>query len=259
MLGFREELNPTPYTRLPFPTRVSDLSEQYWLPFAPTDELPVQKLQKFRMNKKLFIVLEGIDSCGKSTQAELLKNYFLDRGDRAVISPEPSSGVIGNLIRSTLKKRVFFTDNKAKFDEQMAYLFAADRHDHLYNDIDGVFKLIKNGFHAIVSRYYFSSLAYNSHTSEQFKFVSRLNAKFPNPDLLIYLDIPIKTSLIRLQKRSFQEVYENEAKLTKVKENYQQILDNYQDLSLILDGTKDEQDIHQQIVKFIQLNFFSDE
>ena len=207
------------------------------------------------MNKKLFIVLEGIDSCGKSTQAELLTDYFISQGERAVISPEPSSGVIGNLIRSTLKKRIFFTEDRQKFDEQMAYLFAADRHDHLYNDIDGVFKLIQSGFQVIVPRYYFSSLAYNSSTPEQFNFVSKLNEKFPNPDLLIYLDVPIKTSLDRLRERSLKEVYENEAKLTQVKEKYQQILDEYQDLSLIIDGTKDKQTIHQQIIDFIELKF----
>ena len=137
----------------------------------------------------------------------------------------------------------------------MAYLFAADRHDHLYNDIDGVFKLIASGFQVIVPRYYFSSLAYNSSTPEQFDFVSKLNEKFPNPDLLIYLDVPIKTSLDRLQERSLKEVYENEAKLTQVKEKYQQILDQYQDLSLIIDGTKDKQVIHQKIIDFIQLKF----
>ena len=207
------------------------------------------------MNKKLFIVLEGIDSCGKSTQAELLKDYFINQGDRAVISPEPSNGIIGNLIRSTLKKRIFFTEDKQKFDEQMAYLFAADRHDHLYNDIDGVFELISKRFQVIVPRYYFSSLAYNSSTTKQFNFVSKLNSNFPNPDLLIYLDIPIKISLDRLQQRSIKEVYENEAKLTQVKEKYQQILGDYQDLSLIIDGTKDKQTIHQQIIDFIELKF----
>ena len=87
--------------------------------------------------KKQFIVIEGIDGSGKSTQAELLKNYLINKGEKAVISPEPSNGIIGNLIRQALKKRIFFTTDKNLFDEQMAYLFAADRHDHLYNDIDG--------------------------------------------------------------------------------------------------------------------------
>ena len=207
------------------------------------------------INKKLFIVLEGIDSCGKSTQAELLKNYFVSQGDRAVISPEPSNGIIGNLVRNALKKRILFTQDRQKFDEQMAYLFAADRHDHLYNDIDGVFQLMATGFHVIVPRYYFSSLAYNSSTAEEFSFVSKLNAKFPNPDLLIYLDIPIKTSVDRLKERSLKEVYETEVKLTQVRAKYQQILSQYQDLSLIIDGTQDKKTIYQQIVDFIEVKF----
>ena len=96
------------------------------------------------MNKKLFIVFEGIDSCGKTTQAELLKDYFIRQQEQVVISPEPSNGIIGNMIRQALKQRIVFSRDRDLFDEQMAYLFAADRHDHLYNDIDGVFKLIED-------------------------------------------------------------------------------------------------------------------
>jgi len=61
------------------------------------------------MNKKLFVVFEGIDGYGTSTQSELLKKYFVSQGQKAVISPEPSSGIIGNLIRQALKKRILFT------------------------------------------------------------------------------------------------------------------------------------------------------
>ena len=102
--------------------------------------------------KKLFIVIEGIDCSGKTTQAELLKEYFITQKQQAVISPEPSNGIIGNMIRQALKQRIIFSHNRALFDEQMAYLFAADRHDHLYNDIDGVFKLIEDNSHVISTR-----------------------------------------------------------------------------------------------------------
>ncbi|BAU66496.1 dTMP kinase [Stanieria sp. NIES-3757] len=207
------------------------------------------------MNNQLFIVLEGIDGSGTSTQAELLKKYFQNQGDKAVISPEPSAGPIGNLIRDTLKKRIFFTSDRRLFDEQMAYLFAADRHDHLYNEIDGVFKLIEQGFHVISTRYYFSSLVYNSQTPEQFEFVSRLNCKFPNPDLVIYIDLPIKVSLERLQERSLQEIYETENKLTQVRASYQKIFSDYQDKLLVIDGTKSIETVHKQIIEFIKLNF----
>jgi dTMP kinase len=207
------------------------------------------------MNNQLFIVFEGIDGSGTSTQAELLKKYFQNQGDKAVISPEPSAGPIGNLIRDTLKKRIFFTSDRRLFDEQMAYLFAADRHDHLYNEIDGVFKLIEQGFHVISTRYYFSSLVYNSRTPEQFEFVSRLNYEFPNPDLVIYIDLPIKVSLERLQERSLQEIYETENKLTQVRASYQKIFADYQDKLLVIDGTQPIEAIHQQIIEFIKLNF----
>ena len=154
------------------------------------------------MNKKLFIVFEGIDSSGKSTQAELLLNYFINAGDRAVISPEPSNGIIGNLIRQALKQRIIFCRDRALFDEQMAYLFASDRHDHLYNDIDGVFKLINDGVHVISSRYYFSSLAYNCDTKEQFEFVSNLNARFPQ-SRSYYLSRSSRTILFRKIGQTF--------------------------------------------------------
>jgi dTMP kinase len=204
------------------------------------------------MNKKLFIVFEGIDSSGKTTQAELLKNSLIAKQEQAVISPEPSNGIIGNLIRQALKQRIIFSKEPELFDRQMAYLFAADRHDHLYNDLDGVFKLIKDNYHVISTRYYFSSLAYNCDTVEQFDFIQKLNDRFPNPDLTIYLDIPIEISLARLQQRSSQEIYETKAKLTKVREQYQQIFANYQGKAIAIDGTKDQQRIHQTIVAQVQ-------
>jgi dTMP kinase len=210
--------------------------------------------QKSTINKKLFIVLEGIDGSGTSTQAELLKQYFQSQGDKAVISPEPSAGPIGNLIRDTLKQRIFFTSDRELFDEQMAYLFAADRHDHLYNDIDGVFKLIERGFQVISTRYYFSSLAYNCHTPEQFTFVSNLNNKFPNPDLVIYLDLPVDVSLSRLKERTLQEIYETQTKLNQVRSKYQHIFSEYQGVLLTIDGTDSKENIHQQIIKFIEVN-----
>lgn len=203
------------------------------------------------MDRKLFIVFEGIDGSGKTTQAELLKNSLIARNQQAVISPQPSNGTIGNLIRQALKQRIIFSKDRDLFDRQMAYLFAADRHDHLYNDIDGVFKLIANNYHVISTRYYFSSLAYNSNTVEQFEFVQKLNDRFPNPDLTIYLDIPVEVSLARLKNRSVREIYETEAKLTKVRAQYLKIFNEYEGNVLVLDGTQDYYQVHKKIVELV--------
>ncbi|ACK69181.1 dTMP kinase [Gloeothece citriformis PCC 7424] len=206
--------------------------------------------------KKLFIVLEGIDGSGTSTQASLLQDYFINKGEKAVISPEPTSGVIGKLIREAMQKPIICLEDQQKFDQQMAYLFAADRHYHLYNDSDGVFKLIeKDQCHVITTRYYFSSLAYNCHTPEEFKFVSQLNERFPNPDLVIYIDLPVEVSLERLQERTIKDVYENREKLTQVRNNYHNIFSRYNGLILKIDGTETIIKINQNILKFVNTHF----
>ncbi|MBD2183318.1 dTMP kinase [Planktothrix sp. FACHB-1355] len=205
--------------------------------------------------KNLFIVFEGIDGSGTSTQAALLKDYFTAKGRGAVLTCEPSNGPIGNLIRQAMKKRVLFVNDTQKFDEQMAYLFAADRHDHLYNEVDGVYKLLKDNLTVIGTRYYFSSLAYNWHTPEDREFISRLNQKFPNPDLVVYIDIPAELGVTRIGDRSVKEIYENQEKLAKVRKNYQEIFSNYDGLVFQVDGTQDKETVREKIVTFIEENF----
>jgi dTMP kinase len=202
--------------------------------------------------RSLFIVFEGIDGSGKTTQAELLQKFLLDRGEQAILSPEPSAGIIGSSIREfALHKKHFFTTDKSRFDEQMAYLFAADRYYHLYNDVDGVFKLIADGCHVLTTRYYFSSIAYNSETPAQEELVRRLNRDFPNPDVVIYLDIPVKRGLARLDDRTIKEVYETETKLTEVKANYEKIFSTYQGRLLKIDALKSIEEIEREIINFL--------
>jgi dTMP kinase len=150
-----------------------------------------------------------------------------------------------------MKKRVYFTEDKNKFDEQMAYLFAADRHDHLYNEVDGVSKLLDDGFHVISTRYYFSSLAYHCDDEKGFNFVRKLNEKFPDPDLVIYIDNPVEISLERIRPRSFADKYENAEKLNRVKDNYDRIFSTYSGLLLKVIGSEDIKAIHGKIISFI--------
>lgn len=199
-----------------------------------------------------FIVFEGIDGSGSSTQAELLYQYFQTQKIAATLSPEPSNGMIGNMVREALRKRIKFTADPVQFNRQMAYLFAGDRHDHLYNDIDGVMKLLSNGTQVITTRYYFSSLAYNANSPEEYEFIYRLNQDFPDPDLVFYFDLPVEVALARVQRRSHQEIYETQTKLTQVRNNYAQVFRNYQGQWLKLDATQPMDKIHQAVVKAVQ-------
>lgn len=201
--------------------------------------------------KGYFIVIEGIDGAGSSTQADLLYHYFLDRQEKAIISPEPTKGKIGKLLREFLGEKNPFSDQDL-FDRQMAYLFAADRHYHLYNNNDGVMKLTQDNVHIITTRYYFSSLAYNAKTPQEEEFVSFLNRDFPPPDILIYLDIPVEIALTRIDDRQKLEIYETKEKLINVKSNFEKILANYSHNYLKVYGNKSKEEIHQNIVNFIE-------
>jgi dTMP kinase len=206
--------------------------------------------------KKLFIVFEGIDGSGTSTQANLLVEYFRKNSHKAITTSEPSNGPIGHLIREAMKKRIIFAEDRKKFDDQMAYLFAADRHDHLYNDVDGILKLINDGFHVISTRYYFSSLAYHCDNQEEFEFIKRINERFPKPDLVIYLDNAVDVSMSRISNRSVIDHYENTDELTKVKKNYDHIFAEYNELLLTVKADDSIQSIHESIVKFIEEKIF---
>ena len=196
-----------------------------------------------------FIVFEGIDGSGTSTQSEMLKDFLLDENINAVTTAEPSSGPIGNLIREGFKKRVAFVDDPILFDEQMAYLFAADRHDHLYNLIDGVFALNKKRITTISTRYFFSSLVYHVNNKEEYDFVKKLNEKFPLPDLTIYIDNPVEVSLKRISLRAHRDAYENKEKLKKVSENYKKVFKEYDKNLLVVDGGLSINEIHNIIKK----------
>ena len=86
------------------------------------------------MGKGIFIAFEGIDGSGKSTQIQLLNEKIKEKGIRCYQTCEPSSGPIGSLTRQILTGRIK-TDNRV-----VAAMFAADRLDHLLNDVDGIAK-----------------------------------------------------------------------------------------------------------------------
>lgn len=209
--------------------------------------------------KSKFIVFEGIDGSGTSTQSELLKKFLTTKNIICHLTCEPSNGPIGNMIRQIFKGRI----NVAKginpniksgnlFDEQMAYLFAADRHDHLYNSIDGIYKLKSEGAIVISTRYYFSSFAYHCSNDEDFELIKTLNARFPEPDLVIYLDNPPKNSIDRISVRAFKDEYENTKKLISARENYNKIFNDYKGQILKIDATESIEEIHKKITLTVE-------
>lgn len=200
------------------------------------------------MHTAKFIVFEGLDGSGTSTQATLLEKRLIQEGHRCHLTSEPSTGPVGQMIRQAFKGRLRFSQEPDRFDHQMAHLFSADRFDHLYNEWDGVLPTLARGTTVISTRYFFSSYAYHCTCEEDWALVERLNRDFPNPDLLIYLRNPVAESVRRLQSRTTLDSYETPDKLSQVSANYDRILSRYPGHKVVIDATRPVQDIHETIV-----------
>lgn len=198
-----------------------------------------------------FIVLEGIDGAGKSTQAKLLKVWFEERGYEVVLTKEPTDTAFGRLIR-----RLVLTGGKegiidgAKIShEAEALLFAADRAEH-------VDKLIKPSLEAgkivISDRYFYSSLAYQWARGLDLEWLIDLNRFAVRPDLVVLLDLPVKESMKRLRSRSikseFDKIYELQR---RVRENYLKLAERFPEIKIV-NALEDVDSVHRQIVALVE-------
>lgn len=166
----------------------------------------------------LFLVLEGIDGSGTTTQARLLADWLRSLGREVVLTAEPTGRPVGRLIRQVLQGKLLHDGEPARVDETtMAFLFAADRADHLASI---VLPALDAGKIVVSDRHYLSSVAYQS-IGVDMAWVESLNAGFRRPDLTILLDIAPKVSLARKAAQGQPaERYEQTAILERIRANY---------------------------------------
>jgi dTMP kinase len=160
-----------------------------------------------------FVVFEGLDGAGTSTQARLLaERLSRERPNLKVRSTaEPTSGPIGSLIRQILQGRTVGMTARGEvipFDRKsLALLFAADRLDHVACEID---PLVQAGWLVISDRYVWSSLAYQS-IDAPMDWVDIVNRYAPQPDLVFALEVPASLGLARVDaSRPGREIFEHE-------------------------------------------------
>ena len=158
----------------------------------------------------MYIVFEGIDGAGKSTQIRLLKEWLEANGFRVETLVEPTDSEVGKLIRRILQRPDATTDQVQKI---LGLLFAADRM-LMMDKLEDKSKII------ISDRSFISSLAYQ----EPADWIEVLNRYAKKPDLLLLLDLDVKKSVART---SGGDTFENETFLAGVKENYLKLAENY--------------------------------
>ncbi|MEM2098988.1 MAG: dTMP kinase [Candidatus Bathyarchaeia archaeon] len=162
------------------------------------------------MHKKgLFICIEGLDGCGKTTHAKLLaKRLRLSHG--AVYTAEPSRGKIGVFIRKS-----FLYGEKRLSSSVEALLFAADRLEHVQRE---VLPALREGRLVISDRYIYSSLAYQGAAGLSIDWIKKINEYAPCADLAVFIDVDPQVALQRLKRR--HSVMENLSTQQKVREIY---------------------------------------
>jgi dTMP kinase len=199
-----------------------------------------------------FIVLEGIDGCGSTTQAKLLAQALRERGREVVETAEPSGGAIGRLIRQALSGM----DASLAFDwATMALLFAADRLHHVQHVIEPA---LAAGNVVVCDRYDLSSVAYQSATAvgqqSTVPWIQSLNGFARRPDVTLVFDIDADKAEERRRARGGpEEIFEKRELQRKLAELYAKAeLLVPGDRVVHVDGALDAAEVQRRVLQVLQ-------
>lgn len=191
------------------------------------------------IRKGCFVCIEGLDGSGKSTQARLLAER-LQKTRRVLLTVEPSRGRIGTFIRQSY----LYGENRLSSVVE-ALLFAADRVDHVQNEI---VPALETGDVVISDRYVYSSLAYQGAAGLSLEWIEKVNSHALRPDIALFLDVDLGTVMKRLKPR--KSVMEN-------LETQERVRGYYLDLVKVgllrrVDGNRVKSEIAEEIFSIVQ-------
>lgn len=192
------------------------------------------------MKRGLFIVFEGIDGCGKSTQARMLTAYLKKKGKKVLLTHEPSKSRYGKKI-----DKIIHDKSKHLSHEEWLKLFSADRRIHLKKEI---LPALKQGKIVISDRYYHSTLAYQLPQAKWQNHVS----KFLKPDLTFILDLSLDKAFLRLNKKYNEKIdkptsFENRKILQDVRRKFLMMPKLLKEKTIIIDASKSIQKIFNKV------------
>lgn len=197
---------------------------------------------------KKFIVLEGLDGAGTTTQLHNVAKELINCNKTVYKTFEPTDGSIGRLIRSVLQKKVSLEPKST------SKLYDADRFEHIYGE-NGIKSHLKKDEYVICDRYLFSSLAYQSPECG-FDFVYNMIKDYPLPEHLFFFSTPVEVCQERINKRGdAKELFDAKEYQTIVNSKYKIALEKFKDSDMkihIIDGTDTPENITNEIMKLIR-------
>ena len=190
-----------------------------------------------------FIVIEGIDGAGKTTQLKQLHQWMEARyGCPVHTTGEPTDRPIGRLLKAALQRRVEL-DGICH-----ALLFAADRIDHVKSEIESY---IERGIPVLCDRYFLSSFAYQwREMPGELDWIESINARAINPHLTLLIDAPAEVCMDRIHRsRSDTELFEELEPLRAIRENYLELAHRRKvmDRIKIIDGARTPDEVQEEV------------
>ncbi len=196
--------------------------------------------------KGKFIVFEGIDGSGKSTQLKRLCTYLSEQGIPCAATCEPTHSPFGTLLRACL------TGELDSDERAIAALFAADRLDHSFNRETGIRRMLEEGVTVLCDRFYFSSFAYNGGLVP-LEWVISLNEvarREMRPDLTVYIELSPEEGMRRLARRGRTERYESFERQAAVHDRYLALFERFRDTERIAIVKSDaDKDVTQAAIR----------
>lgn len=200
--------------------------------------------------KGLFITFEGIEGCGKSTQAKLLREYLEKKGYNVFLTREPGGPKISEEIRNLLLS----TKNKEMLPETEVLLYMASRSQHTG---EWIIPALEKGKMVISDRYYDSTLAYQGAARKiDIKLIDTIT-KFATfglkPDITFLVDLPVEIGLSRISKQDADRLEMESIEFhKKVRVGFIEIAKREKKRYIIVDGTESVEKIHSKIVKIMK-------
>ncbi|RJQ36301.1 dTMP kinase [Candidatus Microgenomates bacterium] len=209
--------------------------------------------------KGKYIVIEGIDGSGKTTQAKRLCEYFEKSNLEVVCTGEPRKrvGVVGELIYKILRGKVKIPS------VAFQYLFSADRAIH-HEEL--IIPALKDGKYVISDRSFWSAIPYgilDKMGEENYDFqmgkvilsaqsILSMYHQFIIPDITFYLDVPVEVAVKRMADENKQkEIYEKTEKLDKIIAGYKWLVKEFPKEFVIIDGKKSADEVTKELIKRI--------
>lgn len=199
------------------------------------------------MTRGLFITFEGADGCGKTTQLNLLKEYFEKVGKDVVLTREPGAKGLGEHVR-----KILLNYDGVVSDRCESFLFLADRAQNVDVIVNPA---INEGKIVLCDRHTDSTVAYQGYGRgldiNEINMLNNLATGGMKPDLTLVFDVDIETSMQRVGKEKDRMENSGNDFFDRVRKGYLQIAKQEPDRVKVIDSTQSIEDVHEDVIKII--------